>query len=536
MGRRHTEISAPLAAFERPRNVNSNTIFKSGNLLISSKGLGWKSWKKRWFILTCASLVFFKNDPSALPQHGGEANLTLGDIDLNNSGSVVVREDKKLLTVLFPDVMAEHLLLSPIMDVHPNGIIYNPRRERRSVKSLVVGRPILLPLEDIDGGPSFLEKALRFLEKYDKILYCLLEISGVFTYELNYRIKVEGILWQSADVEEVERRVQEYEQGKNEFGHDVICTMTCIHILRELPSSPVPASCCTALLEAYKVVCKESRVNAMLTVIHETFSEPNRRLLQSVLKMMHTISTHASENRMTPLLLRPLLAGECELEDDYDTNGDNSPQLLAAANAANNAQTIITTLLEEYKNAFDDDSLNRCSISAESQTDTSGSEDSSDDEHPDIKFNGYHDAENEVHLEADYGHERRHSEKLSQSSGSFSDLYDYKAIVNNDSDDGSSLHNRALSLAAINAKLNSRPLAVAGLSVNEQLGQQRAVCENAIGASSDVHGDESQRSTGDILSCVDQELHQSTPGNGMLPDKPMPKHSSLSAKKSMFSG
>lgn len=26
-------------------------------------GLGWKSWKKRWFILTRASLVFFKNDP-----------------------------------------------------------------------------------------------------------------------------------------------------------------------------------------------------------------------------------------------------------------------------------------------------------------------------------------------------------------------------------------------------------------------------------------------------------------------------------------
>ena len=65
---------------------------------------------------------------SALPQRGGEVNLTLGGIDLNNTGryiwllntvyslysedlvivvilifSVVVREDKKLLTVLFPD-------------------------------------------------------------------------------------------------------------------------------------------------------------------------------------------------------------------------------------------------------------------------------------------------------------------------------------------------------------------------------------------------------------------------------------------------
>ena len=113
-------------------------------------------------------------------------------------------------------------------------------------------------------------------------------------------------------------------------------------------------------------------------------------------------------------------------------------------------------------------------------------------------------------------------------------FYD-QAIGNNDSDDGSSLHNRALSLATVNAKLDSRLLAAAG-SVNEQLDEQRKVCENAIGASSDVHGDESQRSMGDILSCVDQELHQSTPGHDMLPDKPMPKHSSLSAKKSMFWG
>ncbi|XP_042003353.1 rho GTPase-activating protein 7-like isoform X1 [Salvia splendens] len=556
-------MSAPLAAFERPRNVNSNTIFKSGNLLISSKGLGWKSWKKRWFILTRTSLVFFKNDPSALPQRGGEVNLTLGGIDLNNSGSVVVREDKKLLTVLFPDgrdgraftlkaetsedlyewkTALEHALAqapSAVLVLGHNGIFrsdtndssegsFHQWRERRPVKSLVVGRPILLALEDIDGGPSFLEKALRFLEKYG--------------------IEVEGILRQSADVEEVERRVKEYEQGKNVFGHDEDAHVIgdCVkHFLRELPSSPVPASCCTALLEAYKVDRKESRVNAMLTAIQETFPEPNRRLLQRVLKMMHTISAHASENRMTPsavaacmapLLLRPLLAGECELEDDYDTNGDNSAQLLAAANAANNAQAIITTLLEEYKNVFDDDSLNRCSISAESQTDTSGSEDSSDDEHPDIKVNGYQDAENEVHLEADYGRERRRSGKLSQSSGSASDLYDYKAIGNNDSDDGSSLHYHALSLATVNAKLDSSPLAAAGLSVNEQLDEQRKVCDNAIGASSDAHADESQRSMGDILSCVDQELHQSTPGHDILPDKPMPKHSSLSAKKSMFWG
>ena len=78
--------------------------------------------------------------------------------------------------------------------------------------------------------------------------------------------------------------------------------------------------------------------------------------------MMHTIASHSSENRMNPsavaacmapLLLRPLLAGECELEDEFDVNGDSSAQLIAAANAANNAQAIITNLLEEYENIFD---------------------------------------------------------------------------------------------------------------------------------------------------------------------------------------
>lgn len=45
-----------------------------------------------------------------------------------------------------------------------------PGREKRPVKSLVVGRPILLALEDIDGGPSFLEKALRFLENFGTLM------------------------------------------------------------------------------------------------------------------------------------------------------------------------------------------------------------------------------------------------------------------------------------------------------------------------------------------------------------------------------
>ncbi|KAI3461160.1 hypothetical protein Pfo_017823 [Paulownia fortunei] len=576
-------MSASIAAFERPRIGNSNTIFKSGHLLISSKGLGWKSWKKRWFILTRTSLVFFKNDPSALPQRGGEVNLTLGGIDLNNSGSVVVREDKKLLTVLFPDgrdgraftlkVHKRSDILSPLFfcvtpsaetseDLYEwktalehaltqapnaalvmghNGIFrsdtndtiegsFHQWRDKRPVKSLVVGRPILLALEDIDGGPSFLEKALRFLEKYG--------------------IKVEGILRQSADVEEVDRRVQEYEQGKTEFDPDEDAHVIgdCVkHVLRELPSSPVPASCCTALLEAFKIDRKEARVNAMRSAIQEAFPEPNRRLLQRILKMMHTISSHTSENRMTPsavaacmapLLLRPLLAGECELEDGYDINGDNSAQLLAAANAANNAQAIITTLLEEYENIFDDDSLQRCSMSVDSQTDNSGSEDTSDDENPDIKVNGYHDAQNEVDPETDFDCDRRHSGKLSESSGSAaSDLYDYKAIGNDDSDDGSPTHNHSME-TKLDPTLDTRAHTDSIISVNDQLDQLKAR-ENTTNASSETLGNESQRSMGEILSSMNQELHQSVPGPELLAEKPIPKLTNTntgSAKKSTFWG
>jgi len=33
-------------------------------------------------------------------------------------------------------------------------------------KSTVLGRPVLLALEDVDGAPSFLEKALRFVENH----------------------------------------------------------------------------------------------------------------------------------------------------------------------------------------------------------------------------------------------------------------------------------------------------------------------------------------------------------------------------------
>lgn len=561
-------MSASLTPFERPRPGASNTVFKSGPLFISSKGIGWKSWKKRWFILTRTSLVFFKNDPSALPQRGGEVNLTLGGIDLNNSGSVVVREDKKLLTVLFPDgrdgraftLKAEtsenlyewkaalELALaqapSAALVMGHNGIFRNDTndtiegsfhqwRDKRPVKSLVVGRPILLALEDIDGGPSFLEKALRFLEKFGT--------------------KVEGILRQAADVEEVDRRVQEYEQGKTEFSvdEDAHVVGDCVkHVLRELPSSPVPASCCTALLEAYKIERKEARIIAMRSAIVETFPEPNRRLLQRILKMMHTISSHSHENRMTPsavaacmapLLLRPLLAGECELEDDFDINGDNSAQLLAAATAANNAQAIIATLLEEYENIFNDESLHRCSISADSRVDNSGSEDSSDEENLDVKNNGYHDAQNEVDPESDDDPERAHSGKLSESSGyAGSDLYDYKAFGGDDSDVGYPRNNDA---PGESSKLPMDPLQIgdSGDQVIEQQGKQKKGNENPI-TEMEVSGvlpaGESYHLMGEILSSVDPGHPLSLSGLESSAEKPVGKgtSSNLSTKRSAFWG
>ncbi|CAM0873244.1 unnamed protein product [Alopecurus aequalis] len=414
--------------------TSGNTVFKSGHLFISSKGLGWKSWKKRWFILTRTSLVFFKSDPNTLPQRSGEVNVTLGGIDLNNSGSVVVREDKKLLTVLFPDgrdgraftlkaetsedlfewktALEEALAQAPnaALVMGHNGIFRNDMadtyegatpnwREKRPIKSLVVGRPILLALEDIDGSPSFLEKALRYLEKHG--------------------IKVEGILRQAADVEEVDKRLQEYEQGRTEFapGEDAHIVGDCVkHVLRELPSSPVPASCCTALLEAFRLETKEARINAMCSAISETFPEPNRRLLQRILKMMYTVASHTAENRMTasavaacmaPLLLRPLLAGECEMDED--------------------------------------ERLVRSSPSPESQIEDSGSEASTDDVNMDAKGNGFHDAENDVdqEMDDDNGAERILSGKLSESSGyAGSDLYDYK--VHADSDAEHSVDDKAM--------------------------------------------------------------------------------------------
>lgn len=70
-------------------------------------------------------------------------------------------------------------------------------KDKLPVKSLVIGRPILLALEDVDGSPSFLEKALRFIEEHggffffitvcDSVIFqhvCLQNWTTFFTFYL----------------------------------------------------------------------------------------------------------------------------------------------------------------------------------------------------------------------------------------------------------------------------------------------------------------------------------------------------------------
>ncbi|KAK8692379.1 hypothetical protein V6N13_075842 [Hibiscus sabdariffa] len=343
---------------------------------------------------------------NASSQKGNEVNLTLGGIDLNNSGSVVVKADKKLITVLFQDgrdgrtftlkaetsedlyewkaALEKALLQAPssALSEGQNGVFGNdqadavdcskePVNDKQPMGSTVLHRPILLALQDVDGAPTFLEKALRFVEEHG--------------------VKVEGILRQAADVEDVERRIREFEQGKTEFSQDEDAHVIadCVkYVIRELPSSPVPASCCNALLEACRTE-HSARVNAMRMAVLDTFPEPNRRLLQRILMMMQTVASHKNENRMSssavaacmaPLLLRPLLSGDCEIESDFDVGCDSSMQLLKAAAAANHAQTIVITLLEQYDKIFGEGCVSPDLYSDSEETETESEEEADDDE------------------------------------------------------------------------------------------------------------------------------------------------------------
>lgn len=43
-------------------------------------------------------------------------------------------------------------------------------RDKKPVQSSVIGRPAQFALEEEDGSPSFLEKALRFIEDHGKVV------------------------------------------------------------------------------------------------------------------------------------------------------------------------------------------------------------------------------------------------------------------------------------------------------------------------------------------------------------------------------
>jgi hypothetical protein len=101
-------------------------------------------------------------------------------------------------------------------------------------------------------------------------------------------------------------------------------------------------------------ICSALLALFCITLLHFPF-------LFRILLMMQTVASHKAANRMStsavaacmaPLLLRPLLAGDCEIESNFNVGGDGSIQLLKAAAAANHAQAIVITLLEEYEKIF----------------------------------------------------------------------------------------------------------------------------------------------------------------------------------------
>ncbi|CAM6069133.1 unnamed protein product [Sphagnum tenellum] len=165
------------ASFERSRNRGTNleSFGSHGN------GGGSSSHALHWFSSKMIQLDILElmaggyGVQNAVPQKGSEMNLTLGGIDLNNSGRLRLRK----MWMSGRKLWREHLrqLLMPALVVgHDTAFRHESHdsfegsaelgRGRRPVKSLVVGRPISLALEDIDGSPSFLEMALHFIEQY----------------------------------------------------------------------------------------------------------------------------------------------------------------------------------------------------------------------------------------------------------------------------------------------------------------------------------------------------------------------------------
>ncbi|CAI5484366.1 unnamed protein product [Closterium sp. Yama58-4] len=240
------------------------------------------------------------------------------------------------------------------LDIGDNDGPPGPGKERR-LRSMLLCRPFSLALEDVNGSPSFLEKALQFIELHG--------------------VKLEGILRAAADVEQVERRLKEYEEGHTEFedGENPHVVGDCVKlVLRELPTSPVLPYACTALDQAFQLEEVEAKLeavrNAMLNL-----PEPNRRLLHRVLQTMIAITNNEAVNRMNasavaacmaPLLFRPLFSGELQTSSKGDDDGEDgaaaaAAQIMALTMAANQAQTMTIYLMENIDKVFVGEALGR---------------------------------------------------------------------------------------------------------------------------------------------------------------------------------
>ncbi|AQL02722.1 Rho GTPase activation protein (RhoGAP) with PH domain [Zea mays] len=139
--------------------------------------------------------------------------------------------------------------------------------------------------------------------------------------------------------------------------------------------------------------------------------------------MMQIVESHKAVNRMSqsalaacmaPLLLRPLLLGECDIDNEFSMGGDSSFQLLQAAAAANHAQAIVIIMMEEFDQIFDDLEEGSCSSDAytESEDDDVDKEYSTDNDINDDDDGSYDSGEDDIEEDLDYSDDSEHDSKI----------------------------------------------------------------------------------------------------------------------------
>lgn len=109
--------------------------------------------------------------------------------------------------------------------------------------------------------------------------------------------------------------------------------------------------------------------------------------------------------------------------------------------------------------------------------------------------------------------------------------------MNDDLDDAALMHDHTMEAKSEDTRASRN----SNISVNDQRNGRGPLKahENMTGASAETLGNESQRSVGEILSSMNQELHQSVSGSELLAEKGTPRLTNPSigsAKKSTFWG